>query len=72
MRLGCLVCAQGVPLPPQEKNAMDVVMQFAIHRLGFAPENIVVFAWSIGAYCATWGAMNYPDIKGLVTLLFQT
>lgn len=56
----------GVPLPPQEKNAMDVVMQFAIHRLGFAPENIVVFAWSIGAYCATWGAMNYPNIKGLI------
>ncbi|KAL3213326.1 hypothetical protein MRX96_035512 [Rhipicephalus microplus] len=56
----------GVPFPDQEKNAVDVVMQFAIHRLGFAPENIIVYAWSIGAYCATWAAMNYPDIKGLV------
>ncbi|KAL1478462.1 hypothetical protein MTO96_016231 [Rhipicephalus appendiculatus] len=56
----------GVPFPDQEKNAVDVVMQFAIHRLGFAPENIIVYAWSIGAYCATWAAMNYPDIKGLI------
>ncbi|XP_064457359.1 phosphatidylserine lipase ABHD16A-like isoform X2 [Ornithodoros turicata] len=56
----------GVPYPDQEQNAIDCVMQFAIHRLGFLPENIVVFAWSIGAYTGTWAAMNYPDIKGLV------
>lgn len=56
----------GVPFPDQEKNAMDVVMQFAIHKLGFTPENIIVYAWSIGAYSATWAAMNYPDIKGLI------
>lgn len=56
----------GVPFPSQEKNAVDVVMQFAIRRLGFPPENIIVYAWSIGAYCATWAAMNYPDIKGLI------
>jgi pimeloyl-ACP methyl ester carboxylesterase len=41
-------------------------MQYAIHRLGFKPEQIVVMGWSIGGYAATWLAMNYPDIKGLV------
>ncbi|OQR72476.1 abhydrolase domain-containing protein 16A-like [Tropilaelaps mercedesae] len=56
----------GVPFPAQEQNAIDVVMQFAIHRLGFRPENIILYAWSIGAYTASWCAMNYPDIKGLI------
>ena len=41
-------------------------MQFAIHRLGYRLEDIVVMGWSIGGYTATWLAMNYPDIKGLV------
>ena len=27
---------------------MDAVMQFAIHKLGFLPENILVYGWSIG------------------------
>lgn len=26
-------------------------MQFAIHKLGFLPENILVYGWSIGMYC---------------------
>ena len=46
--------------------AADAVMQFAIHRLGYRLEDIVVMGWSIGGYTATWLAMNYPDIKGLV------
>ncbi|KAH1183065.1 hypothetical protein KIL84_004557 [Mauremys mutica] len=49
-----------------EANAMDVVMQYAIHRLGFLPEDIVVYAWSIGGFTATWAAMSYPDISALV------
>ncbi|XP_054713956.1 phosphatidylserine lipase ABHD16A-like [Uloborus diversus] len=56
----------GTPYPDQELNAMDIVMQFAISKLGFKPENIVIYAWSIGGYSATWAAMNYPTIKGLV------
>ncbi|XP_067406900.1 phosphatidylserine lipase ABHD16A isoform X1 [Emydura macquarii macquarii] len=56
----------GVPLPQNEANAMDVVMQYAIHRLGFLPEDIVVYAWSIGGFTATWAAMSYPDISALV------
>ncbi|KAK9882835.1 hypothetical protein WA026_023450 [Henosepilachna vigintioctopunctata] len=56
----------GIPYPSQEQNAIDAVMQFAINKLGFKVENIVIFAWSIGGFTATWAAMNYPDIKGLV------
>jgi len=56
----------GSPYPAQETQAADAVMQFAIQKLGFAPENIVVTGWSIGGYSATWLAMNYPDIKGLI------
>eukprot|EP00092_Neocalanus_flemingeri_P037127 GFUD01040415.1.p1 GENE.GFUD01040415.1~~GFUD01040415.1.p1 ORF type:complete len:539 (+),score=179.12 GFUD01040415.1:238-1854(+) len=56
----------GTPYPAQETMAVDAVMQFAITKLGFQPENILVFGWSIGGYSATWLAMNYPDIKGLV------
>lgn len=56
----------GTPYPSQEQNAIDLVMQFAIHRLGFSPENIILFGWSIGGYTASWAAMNYPDIKGMV------
>ncbi|XP_022238503.1 protein ABHD16A-like [Limulus polyphemus] len=56
----------GVPFPSQETNAIDVVIQFAIHRFGFMPENIMIYAWSIGGFPASWAAMNYPDIKGLI------
>jgi len=56
----------GTPYPGQETLAVDAVMQFAVHKLGYSPENILVFGWSIGGYTATWLGMNYPDIKGLV------
>lgn len=32
---------------------MDVVVQFAIHRLGFQPQDIIVYAWSIGGFTGT-------------------
>lgn len=48
---------------------MDVVMQFAVSKLGFHFSDIVIYAWSIGGFSASWAAMNYPDIKGLVSML---
>ena len=36
-------------------------------KLGFKVENIIVMGWSIGGYTSTWLAMNYPEIKGLVS-----
>lgn len=44
---------QGVPFPQNEANAMDVVIQFAIHKLGFQLSDIVVYAWSIGGFTGT-------------------
>lgn len=29
---------------------MDVVIQFAVHKLGFQLSDIVVYAWSIGGF----------------------
>ena len=55
-----------MPYPAREQKAVDVVMQYAINRLGYSIENIAVYAWSIGGYPATWLAMNYPDIKFVV------
>ncbi|KAJ8969938.1 hypothetical protein NQ314_001519 [Rhamnusium bicolor] len=39
---------------------------FAINKLGFKVENILLFGWSIGGYTATWAAMNYPEMKGII------
>lgn len=56
----------GTPFPDEEQSAIDTVMQFAIKQLKFPVENIVVFAWSIGGYTASYAAMIYPRIKGVV------
>ncbi|CAG5124162.1 unnamed protein product [Candidula unifasciata] len=56
----------GVPFPEQEQRAIDVVIQYAIHKLGFSPDNIALFAWSIGGYTASWAAKSYPDIQFVV------
>ncbi|KAG7173269.1 phosphatidylserine lipase ABHD16A-like [Homarus americanus] len=56
----------GSPYPSQEQNAVDAVIQFAIHGLGFREEDIIIYGWSIGGYSSTWAAMNYPQIRGLV------
>lgn len=56
----------GRPYPSQEQNAIHAVMQFAEQKLGFKREEIILFGWSIGGYTASWAAMNYPDIKGLI------
>jgi len=58
--------SSGRPYPHQERCAVDAVMQFAVTKLGFTVDNIVVMGWSIGGYTATWLAVNYPDIKGLI------
>ncbi|XP_031618037.1 phosphatidylserine lipase ABHD16A [Contarinia nasturtii] len=56
----------GLPYPQQDQNAMDAVMQFAIHKLGFQTEDIILFGWSIGGYSSLVAAAQYPDIKGVI------
>lgn len=55
-----------MPYPEQEQNAIDVVVQFAVKKLGFKIENILIFGWSIGGYTGAWAAVHYPNVKGLV------
>ncbi|XP_074599987.1 phosphatidylserine lipase ABHD16A-like [Brevipalpus obovatus] len=56
----------GEPFPEQEVNAVDVVMKYAMEDLKFTPDNIILFGWSIGGFTASWAAMKYPYIKGLI------
>ncbi|KAJ8289860.1 hypothetical protein GJAV_G00006150 [Gymnothorax javanicus] len=56
----------GVPFPQNEANAMDVVIQFAVHKLGFQLKDIMVYAWSIGGFTASWAVMSYPEIRAVV------
>lgn len=41
-------------------------MQFAIHKLGFPPENILLFGWSIGGWSSLFAATQYPNVKGVI------
>ncbi|CAH8641102.1 unnamed protein product [Heterobilharzia americana] len=56
----------GLPFPEKEQNAVEACFLFAVHRLNFQPEQIYLFGWSIGGYTASWIAMNFPDIAGLI------
>lgn len=60
---------KGTPYPSQEQAAMEVVIQYAVEKLGFHLEDITLFAWSIGGYASTWAAMNYPKISGIVSIV---
>lgn len=57
---------QGRPYPDQDKHAINAVIQFAIHKLGFTPEQIILFGWSIGGYSSIYAANLYPEVKGIV------
>ncbi|XP_029182141.2 phosphatidylserine lipase ABHD16A-like [Acropora millepora] len=58
--------SSGLPSPESEKNAIEVVMQYAIEELGFPVNKIFIYAWSIGGYPAVCGAKVYPQIGGMV------
>lgn len=64
LNINCVL--QGQPYPEQDENGIDAVMQFAIHKLGFLPENTIMFGWSIGAYSALYIASRYPELKGVI------
>ncbi|EFP09645.1 hypothetical protein CRE_25371 [Caenorhabditis remanei] len=56
----------GLPYAKNTLAAADAVMQYAIQVLGYRPENIVLFGWSIGGFPVSWLAANYPNVKAVV------
>ncbi|XP_049546044.1 phosphatidylserine lipase ABHD16A isoform X1 [Anopheles darlingi] len=58
--------SSGRPYPDQDQNAIDAVVQFAINELGFRPENIILYGWSIGGYSTLYAASQYPEVKGVI------
>nr|XP_027205138.1 protein ABHD16A-like [Dermatophagoides pteronyssinus] len=56
----------GSPFPQNEINAMEVVINFAVTKLNFKLENILIFGWSIGGFPAAWAVSNYPELKGII------
>ncbi|KRZ17586.1 Abhydrolase domain-containing protein 16A [Trichinella zimbabwensis] len=49
----------------QKMNRMPLMLISMTLCAGFKEEDIFIYAWSIGAYPATWAAMNYPNMRGL-------
>lgn len=58
--------SSGLPYAATERNAIDAVVRYAVTKLGFSVDEIVMFAWSIGGYTASYAAMMYPDMKALI------
>ncbi|XP_062977140.1 protein ABHD16B-like [Elgaria multicarinata webbii] len=58
--------SSGKPYPQNDINAMDVVVQYAIHRLNFTLPEIAIYGYSLGSYTAAWAAMTYPELGALV------
>lgn len=58
--------SSGSPTLLQEHEGIDAIIQFAINELNFPLEKIIIFAWSIGGYTASYAAMSYPDIKSVI------
>uniref|UniRef100_A0A8C3XIV3 Abhydrolase domain containing 16B n=2 Tax=Chelydra serpentina TaxID=8475 RepID=A0A8C3XIV3_CHESE len=56
----------GLPFPQNDANAVDVVIQYAICRLGFRVQDLILYGWSLGGYTATWAAKTYPELGALV------
>lgn len=59
-------CSSGTPYINAEKCAIETVLQFAITRLNFSPENIILFGWSIGGFTSSYAATIYPDLKAVI------
>lgn len=55
--------SSGLPMPAQTISAADTVMQYALKKLAFSEDQIIIYAWSIGGFPGTWLAANYADIK---------
>jgi len=55
----------GQPYPANNAAAIESVVEYATHELGFLHSDIIIYAWSIGGFDATYAGSKYPDLKGL-------
>lgn len=58
--------SSGVPSVESEQNAIDVVIHYAVAKLGFRLDEIILFAWSIGGFPLSYAAMKYPEVKAVI------
>lgn len=45
---------------------MDAVILYAINKLNFPVQDIILFGWSIGGYSTVYGSVRFPNVKGIV------
>eukprot|EP00117_Sycon_ciliatum_P016186 scpid43595/ scgid15728/ Abhydrolase domain-containing protein 16A; HLA-B-associated transcript 5 len=56
----------GYPFPSQEQNGIEAVYQYATEQLGFSPDRIMLYSWSIGGYASSFLAQAHPDISSVI------
>lgn len=42
------------------------MISYAINELNFAVQDILLFGWSIGGYSTVYGAVRFPNVKGVI------
>lgn len=55
----------GQPYPENNAAAIQSVVEYATHELGFLHSDIIIYAWSIGGFDAAYAGSKFPDLKGL-------
>eukprot|EP00731_Ephydatia_muelleri_P019210 Em0012g35a len=53
----------GLPFPSQEANAVDVVVRYAVTKLGFPLDDIIMYGWPIGGYTCSCAAAATPTLE---------
>jgi hypothetical protein len=55
----------GMPYPANNAAAIEAVIEYATHELGFLHSDIIIYSWSIGGFDACYAGIKYPNLKGL-------
>ncbi|XP_050429357.1 phosphatidylserine lipase ABHD16A [Adelges cooleyi] len=56
----------GIPYIKQEQNAAETVFEFAVIKLKFRPEDIILYGWSIGGFASTYLAQKFPEVHAVI------
>ena len=55
----------GQPYPDNNAAAIESVVEYATHELGFLHSDIIIYGWSIGGFDASYAGSKFPNLKGL-------